>query len=82
MPLVNCLECNKEISTESNRCPHCGAPKHKAMKVPTGLKVIGVIFMILGGITILVGGSLTSGITIGGILFFIAGWLAYYGKRV
>lgn len=26
MPLTQCRECKKEISTEARQCPHCGAP--------------------------------------------------------
>lgn len=26
MPLINCHECNKEISDSAKTCPHCGAP--------------------------------------------------------
>ena len=26
MPLIQCRECHKEISTEARNCPHCGAP--------------------------------------------------------
>lgn len=27
MPLTQCRECKKQISTEAQRCPHCGAPR-------------------------------------------------------
>jgi len=26
MALINCYECNREISDRANTCPHCGAP--------------------------------------------------------
>lgn len=26
MSLINCYECNKQISDMANACPHCGAP--------------------------------------------------------
>ena len=26
MPLIQCRECQKEISSEARNCPHCGAP--------------------------------------------------------
>jgi predicted amidophosphoribosyltransferase len=26
MALINCYECNREISDLANSCPHCGAP--------------------------------------------------------
>jgi hypothetical protein len=29
MSLVNCLECNKEISDKANNCIHCGCPCNK-----------------------------------------------------
>ena len=27
MALINCYECNKEISDKADSCIHCGAPK-------------------------------------------------------
>lgn len=31
MALINCYECNKEISDKAENCPHCGSPsKEKA----------------------------------------------------
>jgi len=29
MALINCLECNKEVSTNAGRCPNCGSPIKK-----------------------------------------------------
>ncbi len=29
MALINCPECNKEISDKTRKCPHCGYPIKK-----------------------------------------------------
>ena len=29
MALVNCLECQREVSDQARTCPHCGAPVHQ-----------------------------------------------------
>ena len=31
MALINCLECNKEISDKATSCPHCGCPIKSAI---------------------------------------------------
>ena len=41
MPLKNCKECGKEISTKADKCPHCGVPLKRK---PVGC--LGVIFAI------------------------------------
>ena len=28
MALVNCFECQREVSDQARTCPHCGAPVH------------------------------------------------------
>jgi hypothetical protein len=40
MPLVNCPECGRQISTSADACPQCGYPMcaHTAAHVPTGPK--------------------------------------------
>ena len=30
MALINCKECNKEVSSVAAACPHCGAPTFEA----------------------------------------------------
>jgi hypothetical protein len=32
MPMVNCEECDKEISSKAASCPHCGCPTHNKFK--------------------------------------------------
>ncbi len=54
MALINCRECNKEITSKLNKCIHCGigtpnGKKHGANKKI--LKILGVIF----GLLILIG---------------------------
>jgi predicted amidophosphoribosyltransferase len=35
MALINCKECNKEISDQAQSCPHCGAPLQSNNKPTT-----------------------------------------------
>lgn len=45
MPLINCPECKKEVSSEAEKCPHCGhsiAPKQSATGVLAAI-IIGLI---------------------------------------
>jgi hypothetical protein len=44
MALVKCKECNKEISSQAQKCPNCGA------SVPS---VLGTISSLLGAIALL-----------------------------
>jgi len=60
MALITCRECQKEVSDQAPRCPHCGAPvegrpkKGSAMKVVAILGVVVVGFLTFGAV---VGGS-------------------------
>ncbi len=36
MALINCPECKKEISSHSNKCPHCGCPSEESKKEKIG----------------------------------------------
>lgn len=38
MPLVNCPECGREISTAAEACPQCGHPMRAAAPAPPGPK--------------------------------------------
>lgn len=35
MALINCYECNTQISSVANACPHCGAPARPAKTEPS-----------------------------------------------
>lgn len=49
MSLINCRECKKQISSTADKCPHCGAPKKKALGGGCALIVIiVVVFGIIG----------------------------------
>ena len=51
MALVNCSECNKEISDKARSCPHCGVArkqKRKATKVLAGVVVALLAIGIIG----------------------------------
>ncbi len=47
MPLMNCEECGKEISSKANTCPHCGLPLKFEMGCGTYLLffLFGIIFL-------------------------------------
>lgn len=46
--IVNCKECGKELSYTAPKCPHCGAPKGKAVGIPKVEKRAGVIIAVIG----------------------------------
>ena len=66
MALINCPECQKEVSTSAASCPHCGAPianateaKRAGAQLTTtqltskkfkGQQVISVLMIIIGGV--------------------------------
>lgn len=42
MAIIKCRECGKEISTQADKCPHCGAKRKKIklwLWIPLGLVV-------------------------------------------
>lgn len=46
MALIKCKECGKEISSQTDKCPHCGAnPKLKSETLATlaGIVIVGLI---------------------------------------
>ncbi len=51
MALIKCLECNNDVSTQSKRCPKCGAkmPMSKNKKIFWGVMIF-IIIIILGNI--------------------------------
>ena len=58
MALINCKECNKEISSEAEKCPHCGIELNKGLGCGT-LIVIGFFGAVLAS-ALLSGQSTTS----------------------
>lgn len=34
MSLIKCPECNKEVSSQSDKCPHCGYPLNRTQEAP------------------------------------------------
>jgi hypothetical protein len=62
MPLINCPECNKEISDKAKSCPHCGAKKKGSwlwLKLLIGIPVgLFLLMMLIGS---LLSGSPTDG---------------------
>lgn len=61
MAIVRCAECNNEISDTAKQCPHCGAPKAKAIP-PKSIGPAGwVAAAIVGAIAFSCAGSGGSG---------------------
>lgn len=61
MALINCPECNNQVSSEAKTCPMCGF----TLKVPTGPTTLGIVGFIMSLIPLY-------GLDwIGGILCFI-----------
>lgn len=52
MAIVKCLECSKEISTDSKSCPHCGATRLSSVGRPPEMialiRIMGIILIIAG----------------------------------
>lgn len=57
MALINCPECNKEISNEAKRCPYCGYPLKKVAKrnLPKFIISTAVVLLILCSIIGIIG---------------------------
>ena len=61
MALINCTECNKEISDKADSCPNCGISfnrKENKVKISKKTKIIAIILsiiIILGGIGSFIG---------------------------
>ena len=58
MALINCSECNKEISDKATNCPHCGNPinEQKPIIVIKDYKSKAKAFTIAGVIVFLISG--------------------------
>lgn len=52
MALINCPECNKEISDKTRKCPHCGYPIKKLNIVVISITILIFILIILSAIYI------------------------------
>jgi len=48
MALINCKECNQEISSKAEKCPHCGCPIKKK------ISFTGCFMVLLGLITAII----------------------------
>ncbi len=58
MALVNCHECNKQVSDTARTCPHCGAPvratQQRILKWNLTVFAIGMVLIL----TIAIGGCI------------------------
>lgn len=53
MAMVKCKECGKEVSTQAQKCPHCGVTKPAIKgRVITGKEIAGaiIVFLIIGAV--------------------------------
>jgi hypothetical protein len=58
MPLINCSECKKEVSTKAENCPNCGAPLKRGSLMNNYLgfgSLISLMIILLGLILIFTG---------------------------
>ena len=64
MALIKCLECQKEVSSEAQNCPHCGFPIKSPPKdadIPIVREAnpaksrLGIFFIVLGIIGVIIG---------------------------
>ncbi|STX51572.1 Uncharacterised protein [Legionella busanensis] len=58
MPLTNCVDCKKEISTNAENCPNCGAPLKSKSLISKNLgfgSLIDSVIILLGLILIFTG---------------------------
>jgi len=59
MNLIKCAACQKEISPNAGKCPHCGEPIRKEgeskLLIPLLFVLVGVIIIALGNIHIVTG---------------------------
>lgn len=81
MALINCPECNKEISDTTKSCPHCGySIKKEITQTELGNVEVnisaGVMYILLGIISVIIG-LFTIGIIIG--IFILIGGVAFLG---
>ena len=81
MALINCPECNKEISDTTKSCPHCGySIKEEITQTELGSvetnAAAGVMWICLGIVSLIIG-LFTVGIIIG--IFIIIGGLGFIG---
>ena len=53
MALMNCPECNQEISNQADKCPNCGYPINKIKRRKTwkiiGIVCVAVLIIVIGG---------------------------------
>lgn len=48
MPLISCIECNKEISDQAASCPHCGAPSASKKPAKAKRKTHPITWVVVG----------------------------------
>jgi predicted amidophosphoribosyltransferase len=61
MALISCSECTREISSQADKCPHCGAPV-----APLARGCVELFSRILGAV-----------IAFGLVFYLVRGWLSH-----
>ena len=77
MALINCAECNSEMSSDAEACPHCGKPNANASKKKQNSgQAFGCLLMVLALPVALVAGPLA------GVVFIVGLVLVLINTRV
>lgn len=79
MALINCPECNKEISDEASTCPNCGKPINTSVSSATKNKPkSAIIFTITGIVIFILSGIIAIGLM--DILVEMKAQYVFYGR--
>jgi uncharacterized membrane protein HdeD (DUF308 family) len=93
MALINCPECQKEISDQATACPHCGHPmkrpttieatgkKWKGIQLFSGIAFIIGIFWCIGDCSSMMAGSQETSSS-GWVWFIVLGFLGFVIGRI
>ena len=46
--LTTCEDCNKEVSTSANSCPHCGKEQDEGFDIISTLLAVGMVVLFIG----------------------------------
>lgn len=83
MPLINCPECNKEISDKALSCPHCGNPINESKPVvvikdyKAKAKAFTVTGIIIACLSFFIGGSIAGDLVAMKARYLTGGGVAY-----
>lgn len=78
MALINCKECNQEISSKAEKCPHCGVKLKKSGGCCLPIIVGGIVLLI---ILYIIGSNSESGGIITDEQTYSQSWRSPYGSE-